>query len=218
MKFVLLASCIGLLSLSFMGTDSSLNEKEVSHCARMLNYVAALKATDLERTKAEEKVSSIINRFNPAMKPHMKKRIGREIYEMSIKYANLDVDLICATITHESGRKWASAALSRAGAMGLMQIMPATGIWLAGREGIHWTSSEDILYDPIYNIRLGSRYLAQLIEHYELEGGLAAYNGGGRRARMWLQNNKADGILWDETRAYIPHVLKLYGEFKDLSL
>jgi len=184
----------------------------------MLSYVEALKATDMERARAEEKVLSIIDRFNPEMNPELKKRIGKEIYETSIKYDNLDVDLICATITHESGRKWDLTAHSKAGAMGLMQVMPATGTWLARREGIEWTSAEEILYDPIYNIRLGTRYLSQLIDHYELEGGLAAYNGGGRRARMWLESNKADGILWAETRAYIPHVLKLYGEFKDLAL
>ena len=50
------------------------------------------------------------------------------------------------------------------------------------------------------------------------EGGLAAYNGGDKRVKLWLANDKADGILWPETRAYIPFVLNLYDEFKSTSL
>jgi soluble lytic murein transglycosylase len=97
-----------------------------------------------------------------------------------------------------------------------MQIMPATGKWLASHEGILWTTPEDILFDPLHNIRLGSRYLSALIETFELEGGLAAYNGGGKRARRWLANNKADWVLWPETRRYVPFVLKLYDEFMEM--
>ena len=137
---------------------------------------------------------------------------------MSVKYPNLDVNLICATITHESARTWDPKVVSKAGAMGLMQIMPATGKWLSKYEGISWTGAEEVLFDPIYNIRLGTRYLSALIETYDLEGGLAAYNGGDKRVKLWLANDKADGILWPETRAYIPFVLNLYDEFKSKSL
>ena len=62
---------------------------------------------------------------------------------MSVKYPNLDVNLICATITHESARTWEPEVVSKAGAMGLMQIMPATGEWLSKYEGITWTGAEE---------------------------------------------------------------------------
>lgn len=136
---------------------------------------------------------------------------------MSVKYTNLDVDLICATITHESALTWNPEIKSHAGAIGLMQIMPATGMYLARFEEITWTSAEEILEDPIYNIRMGSRYLSTLISYYDLEGGLAAYNGGEKTASRWLANNKADGILYAETRDYIPAVKKLYKKFQDES-
>ena len=48
---------------------------------------------------------------------------------------------------------------------------------------------------PIYNLRLGCRFLSTLIEIYGIEGGLAAYNGGEKLAALWLANNKAKGIL-----------------------
>ena len=49
-----------------------------------------------------------------------------------------------------------------------------------------------------------------------LEGGLAAYNGGGSRVRRWLARDKQDNVLYRETRLNVPFVLKLYGEFMDM--
>ncbi|MBN2092862.1 transglycosylase SLT domain-containing protein [candidate division KSB1 bacterium] len=163
-----------------------------------------------------QKVIVIINKFNQGMDEKLKYEIAKEVYEMSIKYPNLDVDLICATITHESAKTWRPEITSTAGAMGLMQIMPTTGILLAKTEGIAWTSASEILYNPIYNIRMGCRYLSKLIEHYDTDGGLAAYNGGARRAELWIANNKDYSYLWDETRQYIPAILKLYEHYKNL--
>jgi len=148
----------------------------------------------------------------------MKYEIADEIYNMSVKYTNLDVDLICATITHESGSTWEPEVVSEAGAMGLMQLMPALGLWIAHYEGITWTSPEEVLFNPIYNIRIGSRMLSTFINMYDLEGGLAAYNGGEKRAAIWIANNKADGILWSETSNYIPYILKYYQQYKTLTL
>ena len=95
-----------------------------------------------------------------------------------------------------------------------MQVMPATGAFLAVEEGIAWPSAADVLYDPILNIRLGCRYLNELVGLYEKDGGLAAYNGGPRRAEMWIAQNRDNRILWEETRNYVPAVLELYEEFR----
>ncbi len=161
------------------------------------------------------KIEAIVRRYNPRLSAERVHAISREIYDMSVKYENLDPDLICATITHESARTWDSTVVSPAGAMGLMQIMPATGAYLAELEGIEWTTAEEILFNPIYNIRLGCRYLSMLIEAYQVDGGLAAYNGGPRRAEMWLASNRNNKILYRETRGYIPAVLRLYDQFKN---
>ncbi|MGH7453862.1 MAG: lytic transglycosylase domain-containing protein [bacterium] len=141
-----------------------------------------------------------------------------EIYEMSRKYSRLDVELICATITHESGRTWNPEAISPAGALGLMQILPTTGIYLAKVEGLVWTSAESILFDPIYNLRLGCRYLAELISTYGVEAGLAAYNGGDRQAKLWLQGGRANQLLHAETAYYVPAVLRIYEEYRRTAL
>ena len=95
-----------------------------------------------------------------------------------------------------------------------MQVMPETGKFLAKIEGLNWDSAEAVLFNPVYNIRLGSKYLSKLIEMYQVDGGLAAYNGGGRRAEMWLAHNRANGVLFKETQNYVPAVLSLYDEFR----
>lgn len=182
---------------------------------RTLNNLAAVKEIDAERQQQLQKIMNIIDRYNPAMPSDKKYAIAEEIYNMAKKYVNLNVDLVCATITHESALTWRPDIKSQAGAMGLMQIMPATGVLLAADENIPWTTPEEILYDPILNIRLGCRYLSNLILHYELDGGLAAYNGGQKRAAMWLASGRDDRILWEETRGYVPAVLKLYEQFRN---
>jgi len=167
-----------------------------------------------------QKVIGIIDQFNKDMPEQKKMEVANEIHEMCLKYTNLNVDLICATITHESARTWKFDVVSPVGALGLMQIMPETGQELAADEGISWATPEKVLFNPINNIRLGCRYLSTLIQQYEVDGGLAAYNGGERRAKLWLEKRKNNSdltLLWEETRVYVPSILKLYAEYQTQS-
>lgn len=214
MRSLILPILVGALSVNFLIYQAKDEDARVAEVQQSVQTLETLVKVDQSRRSAREKVNAIIQRFNPAMAPEMRLKLADEIYAASVRYPNLDVDLICATITHESARTWNPRVVSRAGAMGLMQIMPNTGKWLARYEGIPFKSPERVLFDPVANVKLGTRYLSALIESYDLEGGLAAYNGGAKRARMWLSRNKADGILWAETRDYIPNVLKLYDEFR----
>ena len=56
-----------------------------------------------------------------------------------------------------------------------------------------------------------------MISIYDVDGGLAAYNGGERIAAMWIKNDRNDDILWDETRKYIPSILKLYEQYQNMN-
>jgi len=165
-----------------------------------------------------QKVMAIIRQYNVKMPQHESYEIAEEIFNMSQKYNNLNVDLICATISHESAGTWNPEIKSPAGALGLMQIMPATGMFIAAFDGINWSSAEEVLCDPIYNIRIGSRYLSSLIDLYDVDGGLAAYNGGEHRAALWIGSGKAHGILFEETASYVPAIQRLYQEFRDFRL
>lgn len=218
MKSLIIPIMLGMLSLSFLPGQSTFDNGKVLELGKSVQAIAALAQFNNSYQNDEQKIITIMNRFNKEMPAAKKQAIANEILEMTLKYPNLDIDLICATITHESARSWNPKVVSKAGAMGLMQIMPRTGKWLAKSEGVEWTSTEAVLFDPIHNIRLGTRYLSKLIDTYDLEGGLAAYNGGWKRAKKWLANDKADGILWAETRSYIPHVLKLYDKYRSTVL
>lgn len=171
---------------------------------------------DSIRIRTIYKITDIMNNHNSSMDYREKMRIAGEIYNASLKYPNLDIDFICATITQESAQTWDPEIISPAGAMGLMQVMPNTGKFISEEIGIDWISKEDILYDPILNIRIGACYLSMLVESFGKEGGLAAYNGGPRLAKKFLRHNKNYKILYRETRKYIPRVLAFYEEYKSL--
>ena len=194
--------------------QSAKAQQEISTLSKLVAKQETLLLTEKRRKRAIKKVTHIISRYNRDMPDSTRRDVANEIYLMSRKYENLNIDLIAATITHESAATWEPTVTSRVGAMGLMQIMPATGAYLAYEEGLEWTSAEDVLFDPIVNIRLGCRYLNELVGMYEEDGGLAAYNGGTKRAEMWIDSKKDYNILWKETREYIPAVMELYDRFK----
>lgn len=225
MKSFLLISLIlavFITTVSFSNKFTS-NEDTSKQIARIEANLASMhEAMNLNGIRQQniQRIMKIINQYNKSMPYAEKYKISNEIYKMSMKYDNLNVDLICATITHESALTWRKDVVSPVGALGLMQIMPKTGKILAREEGIPWTTPEKVLFNPINNIRLGCRYLSNLIHLYEIDGGLAAYNGGEKRAALWLKkrSSKTDwALLWEETRTYVPAVLKLYAEFQEKS-
>jgi len=105
---------------------------------------------------------------------------------------------------------------SRAGAIGLMQLMPATGRKVAKQIRLPY-SGLNTLTDPQNNIRLGTTYLGQMADRY---GGnrvlaTAAYNAGPRRVDEWLPaSGTLDARVWienipfNETRQYVRRVLE----------
>ena len=96
--------------------------------------------------------------------------------EAECRRAGLRRDLVLAVMRTESGfYNWAR---SRAGALGLMQIMPATGEMLARQLKIEWAGPET-LFDPVVNVRLGVAYLTDLHRRFGTwHRALAAYNWG----------------------------------------
>ncbi|MBE6679584.1 MAG: lytic transglycosylase domain-containing protein [Ruminococcaceae bacterium] len=124
---------------------------------------------------------------------------------------------ICyAVIKCESG--FDSAAKSRSGAIGLMQIMPDTFTYLCSLEGANYETG--MLYDPETNIRFGTFYLSVLYERFGIwETAFAAYNAGPSRVDGWIKDGKADDagrlteIPIEETETYVTRVnraLKMY--------
>jgi len=135
----------------------------------------------------------------------------QEICYYSNRY-QLDPSLVAAVIKVESG--FQPEALSPKGARGLMQIMPSTAEWIAEMKGIE-THCVDMLYNPSYNLHLGTWYLSYLLERfdYDLPKALAAYNGGQGQVKKWIEEDVWDGnqhtvknIPFKETREYVRKV------------
>lgn len=121
--------------------------------------------------------------------------------------------LLFAMIRQESA--FDPAAVSRAGARGLMQLMPATGEELARRLRLRFSNGR--LSDPEFNIRLGSSYFRQLLEMFggSEELALAGYNGGPYRIkRLWRDEGAAaeldlflEGLALSETTRYVKRIV-----------
>lgn len=144
------------------------------------------------------------------------------------KYAvcyQLPPHLIYAVIRTESG--FDSGAVSSAGAMGLMQIMPDTFRWLSD-EMLREQLPDGMVKDPETNIRYGCYYLRRLYDRYgHWSTALAAYNAGPTRVDRWLEDPALvdqNGSLiaekipdpYGETRHYVPAVLAAMAKYDEL--
>ncbi len=128
-------------------------------------------------------------------------------------------ELVLAIIRQES--EFDQNAHSYAGARGMMQLMTYTAKLIARKAKLPYSKNR-LKTDPIYNIKLGSYYLTDLLEVYEgsYPFALAAYNAGPKRVKYWKkingdpQKGKIDYVDWielvkfKETRNYIQRVLE----------
>jgi len=134
------------------------------------------------------------------VRPHMQDAAQRH---------NLDVELLQALIAAESG--FNPTAISPKGALGLMQLMPAT----ARRYGVHsdkQITQQQKLFDPQTNIHAGSRYLRDLLNLFkgQLDLALAAYNAG--EGAVQKAGNKIPNF--PETQNYVRTVTQMYEALK----
>ena len=137
---------------------------------------------------------------------------------------NYEIDplFVAAMIREES--RYNADIVSRSGAIGLMQIMPATGRELAGRLKIPRFSTK-ILYNPDVNIQMGAWYMKSLMNQFNNNHALVAgaYNGGPGRMRRWLEAKQIPDLdefvedIWiDETRRHIKKVIDSYIIYQEL--
>jgi soluble lytic murein transglycosylase len=141
----------------------------------------------------------------------------------SAREAALPYLLACSVIRQES--LWDPQAVSRSGARGLMQLMPATASALARKYKFPFTPPE-CYADPAWNTRAGCVYLRQLMDRYRgrLDLALAAYNAGPGRVNEWLARPGCpkdpdlfvESIPFKETRSYVRRILLNCWEYSRL--
>ncbi len=121
-----------------------------------------------------------------------------------------------------------SGAVSPSGALGLMQLMPATAREVAGKAGVPYVQDK-LTRDPAYNVGLGTQYLGDMLAKFggSYELALAAYNAGPGRVSRWLDSigdprgGKIDMVDWiemipvRETRNYVQRIMEGVGVYRD---
>jgi soluble lytic murein transglycosylase len=143
-------------------------------------------------------------------------------------HAGVDPMLVAGLIRQESA--FEPEARSGANALGLMQLLPKTGRRMAKLAKVGYAQGQ--LYNPDYNVRLGTIYFASLKKDFgSVESALAAYNAGEERLTEWTTGQKyrdipefVDSIPFTETREYVEIVSrngeiyrKLYGAPNELA-
>ena len=134
---------------------------------------------------------------------------------------SLDPAYVASVVLAESS--FDAEAVSSVGAIGLMQIMPATGEWIAGK--LDDVFDVERLYEPSVNLRYGCWYLRFLLDRYDgdMRTASTAYHQGQGRVDEWLQDPQysQDGrtltaISSAVTDTYVNRIMESYEHYKEL--
>ena len=123
---------------------------------------------------------------------------------------DLPVNLMLALIRQESN--FHPQIVSRAGAIGLMQLMPHTAMRVAAELGERHFQVEE-LFQPVTNMRLGTKYFKDLLVRYHnsIPHALAGYNAGEAAVDRWIKRRRnVDAEEFVETKNYVRRILTYY--------
>jgi len=135
---------------------------------------------------------------------------------------SLDPYLVASLIRQES--EFNPNAVSRANAVGLMQLLPKTGKQVAKEVKLQRYNASQ-LYTPAVNLQLGTRYFRGMVDKFggSFEYALAAYNAGSDRVDEWLSQGKyrdpqefVESIPFTETREYVQAILRNASVYKQI--
>lgn len=139
--------------------------------------------------------------------------VYRDLIEQYAERRGIDAALLYSIIRAESA--FMDDARSPAGALGLMQMLPATGRETAGSIGVQLRDTKQLLEAPT-NILLGSAYLKQMLDRFggSFPMAAAAYNAGPHRVRNWRPASACmppdlwvEAVPFRETRRYVKQTL-----------
>lgn len=184
------------------------NQNSTSQTSMMFELLlqSMMKDMNSQGSSNEKIFTDKVNEIKKDINLNFPKDIDGAIKYASEKYG-VDEDFIRALIKQESS--FNPRAVSRAGAQGLMQLMPSTAKSLGVGNP----------FDVLENIDGGTRYLKGLLDRFNgsKELALAAYNGGsGRMRRLGVDTVEEIGKMPGETRNYVSNVMNNYRNYKQL--
>ncbi len=141
-----------------------------------------------------------------------------EILKSSINH-NVQPYIIASLISAESSYR--KDVVSEKGAVGLMQVLPSTAIWIATQLGVD-DYDEQMLFNAQTNIEFGTFYIGYLIEKFKnLPLAICAYNAGEGTVNLWLRLNllstssvELENIPYAETRGHLQKFEKALLKYK----
>ncbi len=167
-----------------------------------------LRQQQIEIMELEEKLKilDIIEEFQVGFNQEEVGQLTLVIYDESRKYGYDPLLIIALILTESSFRK---GQVSTMGAQGLMQVKPSVGYDLAKRRGLNW-KGELSLFEPAFNIQLGTLYLFELILKFkDVKKALVAYNLGDTALKLRLRSGQ------EPPTYFVGKVLKKYKELKE---
>ena len=211
--FVLILILISGFAFSSPAEESTSNpSREISsikirnsHARQLLGIRYNKTLTKISRlTNIEQNVFATVMIQLPKKHSHLASALTAAILKEAAKH-RFDPYFVMAVIAGESS--FNPEATGPVGEIGLMQIRPSTGEWMAGRIRLKWRG-EKSLQNPFNNIKLGTAYLAFLRDKFDNEGQLylAAYNMGAKSVKRALNKNI-------RPKDYTLHVMKRYIAF-----
>lgn len=187
-------------------TLASQRAARLSHARELLG--SSYKHSVVGKAEAISEVEEFVRKRTAQALPGKWKSSAPKLAEAILDEARkhrFDPIFLMAVIQRESSFR--PEARGTSGEIGLMQLMPDTGRWIASKIQMKWSDSRT-LQDPVSNVILGAQYLSMLREQYDSHGRLylAAYNMGSGKLKRSLDRN-----IWP--REYPMHVMKNYLSF-----
>lgn len=209
-----------------LGTDASADSAPVPSEIEEIPEDAAVEGTDLSQLSDEELMQMYEGEDTDLSQLSdeelMQMYQGGENQEASPYASDLEalysqedpalVDLIERVSRQESGGKQFDRSgrpvTSKAGAIGVMQVMPATGPEAARYAGVPW-DADAYRNDEAYNKLIGTAYLSEMLRRYDgdVELALVAYNAGPKRADDYAQGRINFSALPEETQKYVRSIM-----------
>jgi soluble lytic murein transglycosylase len=178
----------------------------VEHARELMgkSYKKSIVSRFEQKRGIENNIVTIVKELLPNKYKKDAAKVAKAIIEEAHKNS-LDPYFVMAVISGESS--FNPLAVGPVGEIGMMQIRPSTGKWISGLLKTKWTG-DNMLKDPVQNIRLGTAYLAWLRAKFEGHGQLylAAYNMGPKSVRSAVSRNVYP-------KDYPIHVMKRYIAF-----
>lgn len=187
------------------GKDARAPNEITAEKASFLRSVVAKSLTTEEQDKMVE-IAKAISVCSSSLDEGDIASFANVVRKESKKYG-YDWELILAIIRTES--QFNVRAISNKGAIGLMQVMPSTAKWLSSQLGLEYGGLNS-LYDPEYNVKLGTHYLHMMHQKFgDIEKAIAAYNRGPTGLVRYLNQGKKF------PSRYLVKVMDHYKELKN---